>query len=75
MYAIGGMLPGALIGYLILYTAIEVLKNYLFISLFNPVVILLGTFGVTLVLTMIAGSLPIGRARRSSIVEQLRTIT
>lgn len=51
MYAIGGMLPGALIGYLILYAAIEVLKNYLFISLFNPATILLATFAVTLVLT------------------------
>ena len=75
MYAIGGMLPGGLIGYLILYAAIEVLKNYLFISLFNPAVILLATFAVTLVLTMIAGSLPIGRVRKSSIVEELRAIT
>lgn len=75
MYAIGGMLPGGLIGYLILYAAIEVLKNYLFISLFNPAVILLATFAVTLVLTMIAGSLPIGRVRKSSIVEELRSIT
>lgn len=75
MYAVAGMLPGGLMGYLILYAAIEVLKNYLFISLFRPALVLLATFAVTLLLTVIAGSLPIHRVRKSSIVEQLRSIS
>lgn len=75
LYAVCGMLPGAVIGIVILYAAVRISKNYLFISMFSPAVILAATFLVTLLLTLLAGSLPIAKARRASIVEELRGIT
>ena len=74
MYAVFGMLPGALIGYLVLTIAVKVLQDYLFISIDSPLLIIAGTFAATLAITLLASSIPIQRVRRASIVEEIRAI-
>lgn len=66
-YALFGMIPGALFGYLVLVAAVTVLQEYFFISISSPAIIILGTFAVTLGITLIAGSIPIRRVQKASI--------
>lgn len=74
MYAVFGMVPGTLAGYLVLTSAIRVLQDYFFISIESSWLIVLGTFAMTILITLLAGSLPIRRVRRASIVEEIRAI-
>ena len=74
-YAVYAMIPGSVLGYLILVFAVRVLQDYLFISIQSPLLIIAGTFAVTMVLTLLAGSVPISRFRKAPVVEELRAIS
>jgi ABC-type antimicrobial peptide transport system permease subunit len=73
-YAVFGMIPGAFFGYCALIVAVNFLQDYFFINITNPALILIGTFGVTLALALLAGNMPIRRVQKASIVEELRAI-
>ena len=74
-YAVFAMIPGSVLGYLILAFAVRVLQDYLFISIQSPLLIIAGTFAVTMILTLLAGSASISRFRKAPIVEELRAIS
>ena len=71
-YAVWGMMPGIIVGMILLYATIRVLQDYFFISMYNPFTLIMAVSCATILLMLLAGSMPIHRARHASIIEELR---